>query len=120
MLRPRYENLLGPLSLLPELRWDRVQIDPDSARAAGVEVLLSRKSGAHWNGWFNYAWSRVQDREDGGAFSPRLGPAACIGRRPVVDVRAVGRDAGGDVSHWVADHVGSPRRAGRPGATAES
>jgi outer membrane receptor protein involved in Fe transport len=63
-LEARYENLLDPLSLLPELRWDRVRVAPDSARASGVEVLLSRKSGAAWNGWLNYAWSRVEDRED--------------------------------------------------------
>jgi hypothetical protein len=65
VLRARYENLLDPLSLLPELRWDRVRIAPDSARATGLEVLLSRKSTAAWNGWLNYAWSRVEDREDG-------------------------------------------------------
>jgi outer membrane receptor protein involved in Fe transport len=65
VLRPRYENLLDPLSLLPELRWDRVRIAPESARATGVEVLLSRKSASHWNGWLNYAWSSVEDREAG-------------------------------------------------------
>ena len=64
-LRPRYENLLDPLSMLPELRWDRVRIAPDSARAIGVEVLLSRKSSGPWSGWLNYAWSSVEDREDG-------------------------------------------------------
>ena len=65
VLRPRYENLLDPLSLLPELRWDRVRIAPQSARARGVEVLLSRKSASAWNGWLNYAWSTVEDREAG-------------------------------------------------------
>jgi TonB dependent receptor/TonB-dependent Receptor Plug Domain len=65
VLRPRYENLLDPLSLLPELRWDRVRIAPQSARASGVEVLLSRKSASAWNGWLNYAWSTVEDREGG-------------------------------------------------------
>jgi outer membrane receptor protein involved in Fe transport len=65
VLRARYENLLDPLSLLPELRWDRVRIAPDSARAHGLEVLLSRKSDSHWNGWLNYAWSGVEDREAG-------------------------------------------------------
>jgi outer membrane receptor protein involved in Fe transport len=64
-LRPRYENLLDPLSMLPELRWDRVRIAPDSARAMGVEVLLSRKTTGPWNGWLNYAWSTVEDREAG-------------------------------------------------------
>ena len=60
-----HENLLDPLSLLPELRWDRVRIAPQSARATGVEVLLSRKSASAWNGWLNYAWSTVEDREGG-------------------------------------------------------
>ena len=65
VLRPRYENLLDPLSLLPELRWDRVRIAPESAHAMGAEVLLTRKSASRWNGWLNYAWSSVEDREAG-------------------------------------------------------
>jgi hypothetical protein len=64
-LKPRYESLFDPLSLVPELRWDRVRIAPDSARAEGVELLLTRRSPAPWNGWFSYAWSRALDREDG-------------------------------------------------------
>ncbi len=64
-LRPRYENLFDSLSLAPELRWDRVRIAPSSARAQGVEVLLSRRSEGPWSGWASYAWSRVYDREDG-------------------------------------------------------
>src|SRR5690606_10918476 len=49
-LKPRYESLFDPLSLVPELRWDRVRIAPDSARAEGVETLLTRRSGDPWNG----------------------------------------------------------------------
>jgi len=64
-LKPRYESLFDPLSLVPELRWDRVRIAPQSARAEGVEWLLTRKSADPWNGWLSYAWSRVQDRVDG-------------------------------------------------------
>lgn len=63
--KPRYESLFDPLSLVPELRWDRVRIEPDSARAEGLEVLLTRKSAEPWNGWLNYAWSRARDRVDG-------------------------------------------------------
>ena len=37
---PRFENLFNPLVLLPEIEFDRVMIDPDSARAEGVEVML--------------------------------------------------------------------------------
>ena len=64
-LRPRYENLFDPLSLVPELRWDRVAIAPDSARAEGIEWLLTHRGTGPWNGWLNYTWSRVNDREDG-------------------------------------------------------
>ncbi len=64
-LRPRFESLYDPTSLVPELRWDRVEIAPASAHAEGVELLLTRKSASPWNGWFNYTWSRVTDRVDG-------------------------------------------------------
>lgn len=64
-LKPRYESLFDPLSLVPELRWDRVRIAPDSARAEGVETLLTRRSSDPWNGWLSYTWSRVTDDEDG-------------------------------------------------------
>jgi outer membrane cobalamin receptor len=63
-LKPRYESLFDPLSFVPELRWDRVRIAPDSARAEGVETLLTRRSSDPWNGWLSYTWSRVTDDED--------------------------------------------------------
>jgi hypothetical protein len=63
--RLRFESLYDPTSLVPELRWDRVAIWPNSSRAKGVEFLLTRKSDSPWNGWFNYAWSRVYDRREG-------------------------------------------------------
>jgi len=64
-LRPRYESLFDPLSLVPELRWDRVRIAPDGARAEGLEWLLTRRSADPWNGWLSYTWSRVRDELDG-------------------------------------------------------
>jgi hypothetical protein len=64
-LRTRYENLYDPLSLAPELTWDRVAISPTSAVAEGGELLLTRKPVDEWSGWFGYAWSRVVDRVDG-------------------------------------------------------
>jgi hypothetical protein len=64
-LRPRYENLFDPLSLVPELRWDRVAITPDSARAEGIEWLLTHRGNGPLNGWLSYTWSRVTDREAG-------------------------------------------------------
>jgi hypothetical protein len=64
-LRTRHESLYDPLSLAPELRWDRVAITPSSALAEGVELLLTRKPVDAWSGWLGYAWSRVTDRVDG-------------------------------------------------------
>ncbi len=65
-LRTRFESLYDPLSLAPELRWDRVAISPSSALAEGGELLLTRKPVDAWSGWFGYAWSRVNDAVDGG------------------------------------------------------
>jgi len=60
-LGTRYESLFDPLSLAPELRWDRVAIQPRSSHVEGVEALLSRRGEGPWSGWFSYAWSRAQD-----------------------------------------------------------
>ena len=64
-LRTRYESLYDPLSLAPELRWDRVSFTPASALATGAEVLLTRKPVDAWSGWLGYAWSRVTDDVSG-------------------------------------------------------
>ena len=64
-LRTRYESLYDPLSLAPELRWDRVAITPSSALATGVELLLTRRPVDAWSGWLGYAWSGVEDQVSG-------------------------------------------------------
>jgi outer membrane receptor protein involved in Fe transport len=64
-LYPRFENLFDPLVLLPETEFDRVTIDPDSARAEGVEAMLRWQSQSAWRGWFAYTWSQARDRIDG-------------------------------------------------------
>lgn len=69
-VNPRFENLLDPLVLLPEVEFDRVMIDADSARADGVEVLFNWhpqtvRAQSEFSGWFSYTLSRVQDRIDG-------------------------------------------------------
>ncbi len=64
-LNPRFENLFNPLSLLPETEFDRVMIDPDGARAEGVEAMLRWESQGPWRGWLAYAWSQTRDRIDG-------------------------------------------------------
>lgn len=64
-LAPRFENLLDPTVLLPELAFDRVRIDADSARAEGAELSFNWHSDGAWAGWFSYSWSRVDDRISG-------------------------------------------------------
>jgi outer membrane receptor protein involved in Fe transport len=63
-LRPRYENLLNPLVVLPEIKPDRIRIEPGSAKADGVEVSLDYERGPYV-GWLAYSWSSVTDRVDG-------------------------------------------------------
>jgi outer membrane receptor protein involved in Fe transport len=64
-LKTRFENEFDLLKLLPELQPDRVAISPTSARAEGVEILVSRHSAGPWNWWASYAWSQADDRIDG-------------------------------------------------------
>ncbi len=62
--RPRYENQLNPLSILPELEPDRVHIIPNGAELRGVEVSAGYTSGV-WNWRLNYSWSQARDEIDG-------------------------------------------------------
>lgn len=64
-LRPRWENLLDPLPLIPELEPDRIRIAPTSARSRGLEVTLDYDLGGDWTGWTSWTLSRVTDRVQG-------------------------------------------------------
>lgn len=68
-LQPRFENIFDPLTLFPEAEFDRVRIDPQGARAEGLELLLRLRprgsSWGSWSGWLGYGWSRAYDRIDG-------------------------------------------------------
>jgi len=64
-LRPRFENLLNPLVVLPELKPDRIRIEPDSATAEGVELSINYVSGGPRTAWLSYSLSRVEDRVAG-------------------------------------------------------
>jgi hypothetical protein len=61
-LRPRYENMLHSLTLLPELKPARALIAPESALARGVEVLVSDGRAARFDWWGSYSYGRVRDR----------------------------------------------------------
>jgi outer membrane receptor protein involved in Fe transport len=60
-LRPRYENLLNTLVVLPEIKPDRIAIAPPRARSAGLELSLRavRSRPLFW--WASYSWSRTED-----------------------------------------------------------
>jgi hypothetical protein len=62
-VRPRFENAFNQLSFLPEIQFDRVMIDPDSAVSRGGEILVSSGlAGENLFWWIGYTWSEVEDR----------------------------------------------------------
>lgn len=62
---PRWENLLDPVEILPELEADRVLVDPELARAGGLEIALRRDGGTRWGWWASYAYAKAEDEIDG-------------------------------------------------------
>jgi hypothetical protein len=61
-VRPRFENVFNMLTLLPELQFDRVMIEPDKAEALGAEITLSHTGtddASLW--WLSYTWARTRD-----------------------------------------------------------
>lgn len=68
-IRPRFENVFNPLTLLPELQFDRVRVDAYRADAKGAEVSVTRgirDDDLLW--WLSYAWSDVEDETTTGDF----------------------------------------------------
>ena len=62
--RPHFENLLDPMSLIPEIAPDRVMVAPASAEIRGVELsLILEESEYTW--WTSLAWSEAWDRVEG-------------------------------------------------------
>ena len=65
--RPRYENQLNPLSILPELEPDRVHIIPAGAELRGLEVSAGYSTKV-WTWHLNYSWSYASDEIGGGDY----------------------------------------------------
>ncbi len=61
----RFENLFDPLQLVPEFQPDRVQLDPLSARALGMEFSVEYTGGEYLSWWASYSLSRVTDSISG-------------------------------------------------------
>jgi outer membrane cobalamin receptor len=61
--RPHFENLLDPLTLIPEIAPDRQRIAPTSAEIRGAELsLVSQLRDLAW--WAGLTWSEAFDRVD--------------------------------------------------------
>jgi outer membrane receptor protein involved in Fe transport len=77
-LRPRFENLLNTVVLLPELKPDRLRIAPQRAVAEGVEISLRNEDLQPFFWWFSYTWSRVYDELDGAKMPRRWDQAHAL------------------------------------------
>ena len=62
--RPRFENLLDPLTVLPEIGPDRVEVAPNAASVRGLE-FTAISEGADLNWWAALTWSQAEDGLDG-------------------------------------------------------
>lgn len=62
-LRPRFENALDPVQLIPEGAPDRVRIDASEAEASGVEVTLRREAQRGLTGWLSLAVAQARERD---------------------------------------------------------
>ncbi len=62
--RPRFENLLDPMAVLPEIAPDRVEVAPLAAEVHGAEFTV-RRSGEAFSWWSSLAWSEAWDAMGG-------------------------------------------------------
>lgn len=69
-LRPRFENVLDPMQLIPEGASDRMRIDAPQARARGVELTVRREAEHGLSGWISLGYARAEDL-DAGVWRPR-------------------------------------------------
>jgi outer membrane receptor protein involved in Fe transport len=64
-LRPRFENALDTMQLIPESSIDRVRIDATEAEAVGVELTVRREASRGFAGWATFAVAKATDDEAG-------------------------------------------------------
>ncbi len=62
--RPRFENLLDPLTVLPEIGPDRVEVAPNAASVRGAEITAIAE-GTDLTWWAGLTWSEAEDGLDG-------------------------------------------------------
>jgi outer membrane receptor for ferrienterochelin and colicin len=71
-LRPRFENALDPVQLIPEGAVDRVRIDAPEAEARGVEITLRRQAERGFAGWVSLAFAQSDEDVVNQGWVPRL------------------------------------------------
>ena len=62
--RPHFENLLDPMSVIPEVAPDRVKVAPLAAEIRGAELSLASQNPV-FNWWTALTWSEALDSEGG-------------------------------------------------------
>jgi hypothetical protein len=58
--RPHFENLLDPMSLVPEIAPDRIEVAPLAADVRGAEISVNSE-GHDLSWWLGLAWSEAWD-----------------------------------------------------------
>jgi outer membrane receptor protein involved in Fe transport len=102
-LRPRFENLLDPLAVMPELKPDRIRIAPDSARASGIELSLAFENDAGLSWWASYTLAQVEDRVAGSDI------ARSWDQRHALQTGVLWQDERWDLSMVLNGHSGWPK-----------
>ena len=62
--RPRFENMLDPMTVLPEIAPDRVEVAPNLAGVRGAEISVIAES-LELTWWAGVTWSEAWDGVDG-------------------------------------------------------
>lgn len=84
--RRRYENLLEPVSIFPEIEVDRYRVLPKSSTSRGVELYLRGRAGKRVTWWVSATHSEAEDRIDGRDVPRRIDQPEALNFD--VDVRA--------------------------------
>lgn len=71
-LRPRFENALDAVQLIPEGAVDRVRIDAPLADARGIEVTMRREAERGLGGWASIALASAEEEVIREGWTPRL------------------------------------------------
>jgi hypothetical protein len=66
-LRPRFENILNPITVISEFQPDRVSVYPSSFTSKGAELTFEHNASKRFQWWASYTLANVEDKIDGSA-----------------------------------------------------